>query len=92
MWHYYLVQELIMNQEWIKQNGDNWIAGRVECHDSDNSYGYASREYSLIIDAKDWNNFDDYLLSISTESLQSLDQLIQFSKLPIVRFNHESEV
>lgn len=86
MWYYNLVQELIMNTDWIKENGDNWVAGRVECHDSDNSYGYASREYSLIIDGKDWNNFDDYLRSLETSSLYSLDDLIQTSKLPIVRF------
>ena len=86
MWYYNLVQELIMNQDWIDKNGDNWVAGRVECHDSNNSYGYASREYSLIIDGKDWNNFDDYLRSLETSSLYSLDDLIQTSKLPIVRF------
>lgn len=86
MWNYYLVQECIMNQKWIDENGNNWVAGRVECYDSDNSYGYSNREYSLIIDAKDWNNFDDYLRSVSTESLQTLDQLIQSSQLPIVRF------
>lgn len=86
MWYYNLVQELIMNQDWIKENGDNWVAGRVECHDSDNSYGYASREYSLIIDGKDWNNFDDYLRSLETSPLYSLDDLMQTSKLPIVRF------
>lgn len=86
MWNYYLVQELIMNQKWIDENGSNWVAGRVECYDSENSYGYSNIEYSLIIDGKDWNSFDDYLRSISTESLQSLDQLIQSSELPIVRF------
>lgn len=88
MWYYYLVQEMIMNTDWIKENGDNWVAGRVECYDSDNSYGYSNREYSLIIDGKDWNNFDDYLRSLETPDLQSLDDLIQYSKLPIVRFNN----
>ena len=85
MWTYYLVQEMIMNQKWIEENGDNWVAGRVECFDSENSYGYASKEYSLIIDGKDWNDFDDYLRSIETPSLQILDDLIQSSKLPIVK-------
>lgn len=89
MWNYYLVEELIMNQKWIEQNGSNWAAGRVECYDSENSYGYSNHEYSLIIDGKDWNKFDDYLRSIETSSLQTLDDLIQSSKLPIVRFKHE---
>ena len=88
MWNYYLVQEMIMNTDWIKENGDNWVAGRVECFDSENSYGYSNREYALIIDGKDWNNFDDYLRSLETPDLQSLDDLIQYSKLPIVRFNN----
>ena len=88
MWNYYLVQEMIMNTDWIKENGDNWVAGRVECYDSDNYYGYASREYSLIIDGKDWNDFDDYLRSLTTPDLQSLDNLIEYSKLPVVRFNN----
>jgi hypothetical protein len=90
MWHYYLVQELIMNQEWIEQNGDNWAAGRVECH-SEDSFGYSEREYWLMIDKKDWNNFDDYLRTLNTASLQTLDQLVQSSKLPIVHFGNKNE-
>lgn len=86
MWSYYLVQELIMNQKWIEENGSNWVAGRVECYDSNNSYGYASREYSLIIDGKDWNKFDDYLRSIETEKLKTLTELTSMSELPIVQF------
>jgi hypothetical protein len=81
MWNYYLVEEFIMNQKWITDNGDNWAAGRVECF-----------EYGLIIDRKDWRKFDDFLRSYSSPSLQSLDSLIQYSNLPIVRFKHESSV
>lgn len=88
-WHYYLVQEVIMNNEWIKTNGDNWAAGRVECH-SEDSVGYSDREYWLMIDKKDWNKFDDYLRSLQTTSLQSLEQLIQSSMLPIVQFESKS--
>jgi hypothetical protein len=91
MWNYYLVQELIMNQEWIKENGSNWVAGRVECFDSENSYGYSNREYSLIIDGKDWNNFDDFLRTFDTVPLYSLDDLIKASNLPIVRFNFDKK-
>lgn len=85
MWYYYLVQELIMSNEWLEKNGDNWAAGRVECHHKD-SIGYSDHEYWLMIDKKDWNKFDDYLRSLQTTSLQSLDQLIQSSQLPIIRF------
>lgn len=88
MWSYYLVQELIMNQKWIDENGNNWVAGRVECNDSENSYGYSNREYSLIIDGKDWNKFSDYLVSTETEDLKNLDELITMSKLPIVTFQN----
>lgn len=88
MWNYYLVQELIMNQKWIEENGNNWAAGRVECYDSENSYGYSNREYSLIIDGKDWNKFDNYLRSLETFGLYSLDDLIQTSNLPIVKFQN----
>lgn len=87
MWNYYLVQELIMNQKWIDENGSNWTAGRVECFDSDNSYGYSNREYFLMIDGKDWNNFDEYLRSVSTIDLKTLDELINMSQLPIVQFS-----
>lgn len=86
MWNYYLVQELIMNQDWIDKNGSNWAAGRVECFDSENSYGYSNREYFLMIDGKDWNKFDDYLRSINTGELKTLDELIEMSELPIVQF------
>ena len=89
MWHYYLVEEFIMNQKWIADNGDNWAAGRVECFDEDESYGYSNREYGLIIDRKDWRKFDDFLRNYSSVSLQSLDDLIQYSELPIQRFQHE---
>lgn len=88
MWSYYLVQELIMNQKWIEENGKNWVAGRVECNDSENSYGYSNREYSLIIDSKDWNKFDDYLRSTETKELKNLDELITMSQLPIVKFQN----
>ena len=89
MWNYYLVEEFIMNQKWIAENGDNWAAGRVECFDEDESYGYSNREYGLIIDRKDWRKFDDFLRNYSSVSLQSLDDLIQYSELPIQRFQHE---
>jgi hypothetical protein len=89
MWNYYLVEEFIMNQKWIADNGDNWAAGRVECFDEDESYGYSNREYGLIIDRKDWRKFDDFLRNYSSVSLQSLDDLIQYSELPIQRFQHE---
>jgi hypothetical protein len=88
MWNYYLVEELIMNQKWIEENGNNWVTGRVECNDSENSYGYSNREYSLIIDDKDWNKFDDYLRSTETKELKNLDELIVMSQLPIVKFQN----
>lgn len=87
MWYYSLVQEMIMNQEWIEENGDNWVAGRIECVDSNNSYGYSNREYSLVIDGKDWNDFNDYLTGLETPSLKTLDDLIKSSNLPIVKYN-----
>lgn len=86
MWNYYLVEELIMNQKWIDENGSNWTAGRVECFNDDESFGYADREYWLMIDRKDWNKFDKFLRNFSSTSLHSLDDLIQYSELPIVRF------
>ncbi len=89
MWYYYLVQEIIMNQKWLEENGNNWAAGRVECH-SEDSMGYSEREYWLMIDKKDWNKFDDYLRTLRTTSLQTLDQLIQSSKLPIVQFQSKT--
>ena len=92
MWNYYLVEEFIMNQKWIADNGNNWAAGRVECFDEDEYYGYSNCEYGLIIDRKDWRKFDDFLRNYSSPSLQSLDSLIQYSNLPIVRFKHESSV
>lgn len=91
MWNYYLVEELIMNQKWIDENGSNWAAGRVECYDEDESFGYSNREYGLVIDRKDWRKFDDYLRNYSSSTLQTLDQLIQSSKLPIVRFRSKYE-
>lgn len=86
MWNYYLIEEFIMNQKWIADNGDNWAAGRVECFNDDESFGYADREYLLMIDRKDWIKFDKFLRSYSSTSLQTLEALIEYSKLPIVRF------
>jgi hypothetical protein len=91
MWSYYLVQELIMNSKWIEENGDNWAAGRVECRSQD-SMGYSEREYWLMIDKKDWNKFDNYLRTLNTNSLQSLDQLIESSRLPIIQFKAKEKV
>ena len=89
MWNYYLVEELIMNDEWIKTNGDNWAAGRVECFNDEESFGYADREYWLMIDRKDWIKFDNFLRSFTSDSLHSLESLIEYSKLPIVIFKNE---
>lgn len=77
-----------MNTDWIKENGSNWSAGRIECYDSENSYGYASREYPILIDSKDWNQLDDYLRSINTKELKSFDELIDMSRLSIVKFQN----
>ena len=88
MWNYYLVQECIMNTSWIEENGDYWVAGRVEYFDSENSYGYSNGEYALIIDGKDWIAFDDYLRSINTETKKNLDELIEMSRLPIIKFQN----
>ena len=88
MWNYYLVQECIMNQKWIDENGNNWVAGRVEYFDGENSYGYSNGEYSLIIDGKDWIAFDDYLRSLTTETKKNLDELITMSQLQIVKFQN----
>lgn len=88
MWNYYLVQECIMNQKWIDENGNNWVAGRVEYFDNENSYGYSSGEYGLMIDGKDWIAFDDYLRSLTTETQKNLDELIAMSQLPIVKFQN----
>jgi hypothetical protein len=91
MWHYNLIQEIIMNNKWIEENGDNWVAGRVECVYSEREYWLTKTEYLLIIDKKDWNKFDDYLIGLNTDSLQSLDQLIQSSRLPIIQFGIKGE-
>jgi hypothetical protein len=73
-----------MNTDWIEENGDYWTVGRVEYFDDENSYG----EYGLMIDGKDWIAFDDYLRSIKTTTLKSLDELIAMSELPIVKFKN----
>ena len=88
MWNYYLVQSVIMNTDWIEENGDYWAVGRVEYFDDENSYGYSNGEYGLMIDGKDWIAFDDYLRSTKTTILKSLDELIAMSELPIVRFQN----
>ncbi len=80
-----------MNNKWIEENGDNWAAGRVECGYSEREYWLTKTEYWLIIDKKDWNKFDDYLIGLNTDSLQSLDQLIQSSRLPIIQFGIKGE-
>jgi len=30
-WSYTVVQYAILNEEWIKEHGDHWAAGRIEC-------------------------------------------------------------
>jgi hypothetical protein len=89
MWYYSLVEECIMNLEWIKKNGEYWAAGRVECYDSEDRAPWSSHEWGLIIHGKDWRAFDDYLRKNPSDELLSLDKLIENSKLEIVKFKHD---
>lgn len=89
MWTYILVEQVIMNLDWIEENGDYWAAGRVECYDLESNAPFSTHEHFVVIHRKDWNNFDDYLMNLQTENLLSLDELIKNSNLNIVKFKHE---
>ena len=86
MWTYSLVEEMIMNLEWIKENGEHWVAGRVECYDREDHAPWSTHEWGLIIHGKDWEKFRKFLRFFTSPELEPLDKLFEYSKLDIVRW------
>lgn len=65
-----------INEEWIKQNGEGWAAGRIDC--SGTGCGPYGDELSLPpMKSEDWRRFGDWLWDFETEDLWTLDELVE---------------
>ena len=86
MWTYSLVEEMIMNMKWIEENGQHWVAGRVECYDREDHAPWSTHEWGLIIHGKDLEKLRQFLQFFTSPELEPLDKLFEYSKLDIVRW------
>lgn len=64
-----------INEDWLKEHGDHWAAGRIDI------YGVPGEhypiEYSLPpMHVEDWNKLSDWLDTLETEELWSFEDLI----------------
>ena len=65
-----------INSQWIKEHGQGWSAGRIDI------YGVPGEiypmEYGLSpMRTEDWNEFSEWLDTLETEELLSLEQIIE---------------
>lgn len=69
-----------INQNWIKEHGDCWFAGRIDI------YGVPGEHYPLEyglepMHSEDWNALSDWLDTFETDDLWQYEHLIeQFEK------------
>lgn len=73
---YYLNWMALINEDWIKENGDCWCAGRIDVRD-DTKEGYDGwDEYSVPpMSSESWTKLSDWLDNLETS------EVIEFSKL-----------
>ena len=62
-----------INIKWMEKYGDNWAMGRLEVWTGD--FDWADQEYGIAIDSKHWNDFDDFLRKLKTETILTKDEL-----------------
>ena len=73
-----------INQKWIQEHGEGWSAGRIDIRD-DTKHGYDGwYEYPLPpMRTDNWNDFSDWLDTLETEELLSLEEIIKRYGKPI---------
>ena len=64
-----------INSDWIKENGEQWAAGRIDI------YGVPEEHYPLEYSLppmhyEDWNDLSDWLDVLETDRLLSFEELI----------------
>jgi len=75
MWSYTVVQYAILNEEWIKEHGDCWAAGRIECWHDDEDEQYHVHEIGFVVHVDDLPNFVYTVERMRTEKLIDLKEL-----------------
>lgn len=79
MWSYTVVQYAILNEKWIKENGDHWAAGRIECwkynEDTEGWEGYPLYEIFFVVHVDDYQDFVYDIQRMRTEELIDLKTL-----------------
>ena len=75
MIEYYIIWMGPLNYDWIKTNGKNWCAGRIDVSATeDNPYGDEIRV--PIMNCEDWNSLSLWLRELKTETIWTLRQII----------------
>lgn len=64
-----------INTAWIEEHGPHWCSGRIDVYGTDNPY---PEEIGLpLMNGEDWYRFSRWISTISTETVWSLDQLVE---------------
>jgi hypothetical protein len=64
-----------INMEWIRQNGEGWSMGRIDCRGT--GLGMYGDELGVPpMKSEDWNRFGEWLWSFETKELWTLDMLV----------------
>lgn len=79
MFSYTVVQYAILNEEWIKEHGNHWAAGRIECwrynEDTEGWEGYPLHEIFFVVHVDDYQDFMYTVEQMRTERLIDLKEL-----------------
>jgi len=65
-----------INAQWIRENGNHWAAGRIDCSPTeDNPWG---TEIGLpAMHQSDWNSFSRWLWDFQTDTVWTLKELTE---------------
>ena len=64
-----------INMDWIKEHGSDWAGGRIDVYGTDSDY---PDELGLpIMKAVDYNKFSDWLETVETDAVWTLQQLVE---------------
>ena len=77
-YHYSFTGYGILNQDWLKENGNDWRAGRIEVHDP--SECYAVEEHGIIYREEEPGRFEDFVDDIGTGILYTREGVLELFK------------
>jgi hypothetical protein len=63
-----------IDTDWIAQHGSDWAAGRIDVSGTDNPWGDEIGLPPMKI--SDWRAFGDWLVTLVTDDMYDLDQLV----------------